>query len=1723
MVNQITQNNNLSINIQSYFDLLNKKIKKVYNIATKARKIGLDPAPEVEIPIAKDIADRVEGLIGPAGIGKKIREYEKQNLSREKVAFKIAGDICKGKLMQGTKEQLAEQAIRSSLAVITESITAAPIEGIAKVKIKKNDDDSEYLAIYYAGPIRSAGGTAAGMSVLLADYVRKNLDLAKYKPDQREVERYLEELELYNRVSHLQLPTSKEEQRFAAQNLTIEITGEPTDKVEVSGNRDLRRIETNRLRGGACLVFNDGLVGRSKKLYRKVNENQLEGWDWFQELIKIHESASHTVNEDEIQDDFVDEEDLEVLSDEGYIKDVIAGRPVFAHPSEKGGFRIRYGRSRTTGLAGMGIHPALMGVTEDFLACGTHVRTERPGKGAIVMPVDSIHPPIVKLKNGDVIKVNTYKEAKKLQEQISEVLFLGDMLYGVGEFNQNSYDLIPAGYCEEWWSQELGSQFADIAVEDKNLLTKELENKIKIYIKNPFENIPPPEEAFAISKIFHIPLHPEYTFHWENISVDDFIFLRDFIAKNQIITKENLEIPYDEKAKEILEWIFIPHKVHDNKLQFGIYSSPLLFSLGIHNGQFLPIERSEDKVIDLINSLNEIKLRNKCQTYTGARMGRPEKAKDRRMKPPVHLLFPIEDKGGRLRDLYKASENKTIAIDIANRYCPKCGKFMNTSFCVTCNESTVFAYRCTYCNIELEQEICPRCDREASTYIRADFPIGNRVKEAKQTIGGLLPDNVKAVKKLMNRNRVPELIEKGILRSKHGIFVYRDGTTRFDSTDAVLTHFKPSEVKISIEQLLKNGYVTDIYGKPLTDENQIIELKIQDVVVNEEGGKHLLKVSQYIDELLEKIYQLPPYYKAKKSEDLIGEIIIGLAPHTSAGIAGRIIGFTKAKVNFAHPYWHAAKRRNCLSGDEEVVVWDSKKHKIIHRNIEEIVENLISKGANLDTVDDFGTVTVENLHPHWSVISIDETNNTSMLQPIKHWIKGESNDWIKIRTESGRTLTVTPDHNMLIWNENSKLLTKTKAKLLVTGDYIPIVKKPPIPIIEPPSKINVLKELAENLPSTKKFKDFKQDVRLRNARQWMKEKLINYALEKQKAELTSTNRLPLRLKQQIINKLPIKPYKNPLDFYWFNSIPLNHLEILIREGVFEWDDIPLDASIGMSRDDHLVSPYINFNKDFIELLGYLISEGYIRDEKTCYQTNFSVPNSDLRKHLNQLIIDCLNSEPYYKKDNHQLVHTGRIHAYLFAYAFGIGKNAYTKRIPSFIFSLPNDYKYALLSAMIDGDGSIPSVDSNILYYSVSEKLLTDLTILLNSLGVFCRKRKPSPAAHFGEKVLKRYYELQKLPKRSIVHRIAIRGPDLQILNFLSLHHKEKRENARKMIHKGFPEKRMIRKQNGSYTQIKEHGDLFLDSISEIKILKKKANSYCLTVDLNHSSNAYSNFHTINCLTVNCDGDEDSIILALDAFLNFSKFYLPEIRGGKMDAPLILVANLNPHEVDDESHNLDTCVKYPLSFYEATLTRASPKSVLPVIDMIRNRLDNQTAYEGFYYTHETSSIFDGPESTAYKNLETMEDKVEAQLKVASLVRSVDVNDVAKLIIVNHFIPDLIGNMRRFGSQKFRCTKCNRTFRRIPLNELCPNCKMPNLNLTVHEKSVTKYLEMAERLVEKYGLSEYLKNRLALIKHNAETLFKEVETTKKSKNKNYEGMVKLSDFFVKSNDNEDNKSS
>src|SRR5439155_988509 len=206
----------------------------------------------------------------------------------------------------------------------------------------RNDDRTRHLAIYFAGPMRSAGGTEMGMTMIVGDHVRRRLNLQPYKATEGEARRFVEELRIYERaVARFQYRNSDTVLHDAMLRLPVEPNGVETDPVEVAVNRNIARIETNRVRGGALRVINDGLLGRSQKVLRIVERLSLEGWDWLRPL-------KTTSAEGEEAKEFM------------FMEDVVGGRPIFAFPGAQGGFRVRYGRARNTGLASVGVHPATM-------------------------------------------------------------------------------------------------------------------------------------------------------------------------------------------------------------------------------------------------------------------------------------------------------------------------------------------------------------------------------------------------------------------------------------------------------------------------------------------------------------------------------------------------------------------------------------------------------------------------------------------------------------------------------------------------------------------------------------------------------------------------------------------------------------------------------------------------------------------------------------------------------------------------------------------------------------------------------------------------------------------------------------------------------------------------------------------------------------------------------------------------------------------------------------------------------------------------------------------------------------------------------------------------------------------------------------------------------------------------------------------------------------------
>ena len=334
-------------------------------------------------------------------------------------------------------------------------------------------------------------------------------------------------------------------------------------------------------------------------------------------------------------------------------------------------------------------------------------------------------------------------------------------------------------------------------------------------------------------------------------------------------------------------------------------------------------KNSEKSNVEIINLISPIKLRDKSGYFIGARMGRPEKAKMRKLAGSPHVLFPIGEEGGKLRCFQAAMETGKITAEFPLRICMDCNKETVFNICETCNKKTKKLYFCSTCGV-IEKEECQH--GIAKGYAKKTIDINALIQKIKTNIKEkTLPDLIKGVRGTSNKEHIPEHIAKGILRAKHNIYVNKDGTTRYDMTQLAITHFKPKEIQTSIEKLKELGYEKDIHGKEITDTNQVLELKPQDIILPscdespEEGAdKILFRSANFIDELLVKLYGLKPFYNLKSHLDLAGKLVVALAPHTSAAITARIIGFSKTQGFYAHPLIHAATRRDC-DGDEASV------------------------------------------------------------------------------------------------------------------------------------------------------------------------------------------------------------------------------------------------------------------------------------------------------------------------------------------------------------------------------------------------------------------------------------------------------------------------------------------------------------------------------------------------------------------------------------------------------------------------------------------------------------------------------------------------------------------------------------------------------------------------------------------------------------------------------------
>ncbi|MEF8869914.1 MAG: DNA polymerase II large subunit, partial [Haloarculaceae archaeon] len=920
-----------------------------------------------------------------------------------------------------------------------------------------------------------------------------------------------------------------------------------------------------------------------------------------------------------------------------------------------------------------------MHVVDDFLATGTQIKTERPGKAAGVVPVDSIEGPTVRLANGDVRRIDDPEEARELRNGVDAVLDLGEYLVNYGEFVENNHPLAPASYTVEWWVQDLAAAGADVqALRD-----------------DPGTDLESPDAATALrwATEHDAPLHPTYTYLWHDLSVEAFDGLADAVADGNWAeadgaseyrpspersgtggrdVEQTLVLPRTDAAIDALETLLVEHHQGEGTLTVPD-ALPLVRSLGLTDGLErawtlgdLPPEAREwaaegdapgSNAVRAVNEVAPFTVRERAPTRIGSRMGRPEKSEKRDLSPAVHTLFPIGEAGGSQRDVAAAAKHAPdrrstpghVEVQVGRRACTECGEQTFRARCPDCNGVTVPRYVCRNCDVpvapdESGRAVCPRCESEADAVENRVVDVDDEYRTALETVGEREAafDQLKAVKGLTSAGKVPEPMEKGILRAKHGVSTFKDGTVRYDMTDLPVTSVRPEELDVTADHFRELGYREDVHGQPLRHDDQLVELKVQDVVLSDGAAEHMLRTADFVDDLLVKYYDMEPFYEVEDREDLVGELVFGMAPHTSAAVVGRVVGFTSAAVGYAHPYFHAAKRRNCFH--PETKLWYEDEDGWHHESIERFVETSLDE-ETADT-DDFGTL-VSELDDGVRVPSVTE-DGEEVLKPVEAVSKHVSPDHlVRVETEDGRSLTVTPGHELLQWDEG-----------------------------------------IERIPAS---------------------------------EVEAGMRVPLSSR---------------------------------------WTD----------------------------------SEG---------------PPS-------------------------------------------------------------------AMSTAADGGVS-------------------------------------------------------------------------------------------------------------------------LDTVSEVTLFEADTEYvYCVTVPETHT------LAVNGVLAAQCDGDEDCVMLLMDGLLNFSKSFLPDQRGGKMDAPLVMSSRIDPTEIDDEAHNMDVVERYPREFYEATLRMADPDEV--DVEIAEASLGTDGEYTGFRHTHDTADIALGPDLSAYKTLEDMQKKMDGQLDLARKIRAVDETDVAERIIEYHFLPD-----------------------------------------------------------------------------------------------------------------------
>lgn len=1339
--------------LEAYQDRLDAECEEVYQLAGEARAKGFDLRDVVEIPRAADLAGRAEKLLEEYLDGIEIADDIRRMLAekdRETTSIDMAVQVAKEMHDRTADVQRSiDTGLRVGLAVLTEAVLVAPLEGIGRVQVLNNLDGSRFVSVDFCGPIRAAGGTAQALAVLIADMIRRALGLAKYEPTDPEVERVKEEFGLYR--GGLQYKPPPEEIDMIVRACPIMVNGEETESIECAGYREVRNIEGGRIRGGVMLVIGEGLCLKAPKIQRHTERLDIPGWDFIS-----HFASKGKKDGEEGEGGGARRRRIKTI--DRFMDDIIAGRPVFGEPNTAGGFRLRYGRPRTSGLAAAGMHPASMHAMGDFLAVGTQMKIERPGKACAITPCEELEGPTVLLKSGRFGRIQSTEMWTRVAPEVQAIWDNGELMLGYGEFVENNKDLAPAGYGSDWFASEL-------------LEILDSEEKVERFaeiLSAPRRRLPPGVPATGQLETEATPLADharQRTWHrW----------LRTLTLDWSVVA---------ELSRTFMTAIPPPW-------------NPLWNDLPL---EFVP---------PLLEALESARTQAATHPEDGIQMWpHPDR---------WWLRIPGAAHG------WEAIDHTPVALPSSGAVGPRSAE-----------------------------------KREAAR------PVPGRIEAAPPRLDGTWPESMGLeehglVKSALMILGIPHLHDGGDLLITQGWQALLEGLG-LQVADSTAVDERPrikADARAHVKDRLSRLAEALTISRAEAERRKILEerravLRIEAETAARQRDADIATTEAEGAEAASSIADPGPADAAALEA---AEVL--LDDHAVDGSLWLVRRCSDLRWMAAAPC-----RIGCRMGRPEKAApreMKGKPHVIFPIGNDGGPQRLITVAAQKGTIR--------------AQLGVRECTRCGRRSPytICH-----HRDRPEVPEECGGRTEPTDDRAEPGQRRKGIFQTVNIPQLLETKR---------------------IKLGLDRIP--KKFKGVKG--------------------------LTSMERFPEPLEKGILRaKHELPTFKAGTIRFDMIDVPVTHFR-------------PQDIGTPAAR---------------------LVELGYTHD---------------------------MDGAPLERED--QLLEL-----------------------------YPQDF--------------IPSRNAE--------------DYLLRT----CR---------FVDELLERFYGMDPFYR-------AETGADLV-------------------------------------------GHLCIG-------LAPHTSGGVLTRIIGWSGASAGYGHTLYHAAKrrNCDGDEDALLLLLDGLLNFSRVMLPSNRGGRMDAPLVLTTRLKPTELDKEALNVDTAWWYHRGFYQLTQEQPHPKTIFSQMDVVERRLETVGAMRGYGFTHDADSIDSGPVNSSYKTLETMIDKMNAQLLLGQRLRAVDVRKVASQVVESHFLPDLRGNLVAFTRQKVRCVRCGESYRRWPLAGKCikdPNANRGgggmrsgmsftggeahlcggNLALTVSEGAVRKYIRVMQHVIEHYGVDMYTRQRVDWLANSVDSLFK-----------------------------------